>query len=36
MSEFEFLQKSFLEIDRAFDYWSMIEYERIDDVKEVA
>ena len=36
MSEFEFYEKVFLEIDRAFDYWSMIEYEIIEEIKEVA
>jgi hypothetical protein len=36
MKEFEFLEKSFLEIDRAFDYWLMIEYEVIEEIKEVA
>ena len=36
MTEFEFLEKSFLEIDRAFDYWSMLEYELIEEIKEVA
>jgi hypothetical protein len=32
MTEIEFLEKSFLEIDFAFDYWLMIDYE----IKEVA
>lgn len=36
MREFEFFEKSFLEIDRAFDYWSMIEYEEMEGIKEVA
>ncbi len=36
MKEFEFLEKSFLEIDRPFDYWSIIEYELIEEMKEVA
>ena len=36
MTEIEFFKKSFLEIDRAFDYWSVIEYEVVEEVKEVA
>jgi hypothetical protein len=36
MTEIEFLEKSFLEIDIAFDYWLMIEYEGIEEIKEVA
>jgi hypothetical protein len=36
MTEIEFLEKLFLEIDSPFDYWSMIEYEGIEEIKEVA
>lgn len=36
MSEIEFLEKSFLEIDHVFNYWSIIEYEVIEEIKEVA
>jgi hypothetical protein len=36
MTEIEFLEKSFLEIDDPFDYWSMIEYDVIEEMKEVA
>jgi hypothetical protein len=32
ITEIEFLEKSFLEIDIAFDYWLMID----DEIKEVA
>ena len=36
MYEFEFYEKAFLEIDRAFDFWSILEYEAIENIKEVA
>jgi hypothetical protein len=36
MTEIEFLEKSFLEIDFAFDYWSMLEYQVVEQIKEVA
>lgn len=36
MTEIEFFAKSFLEIDRPFNYWSIIEQEHIEEIKEVA
>ena len=36
MREFEFFEKSFLEIDRPFDYWLTIEYNAVEKIKEVA
>lgn len=36
MLEFEFLEQSFLEIERAFDLWLIIEYEALEIIKEVA
>jgi hypothetical protein len=36
MTEIEFLEKSFLEIDFAFDFWLMIDYPVIEKIKEVA
>jgi hypothetical protein len=36
MTEIEFLEKSFLDIDNPFDYWAIIEYGIIEQIKEVA
>lgn len=36
MEEIEFLEQAFLEIERAFDLWSILEYEDLEVIKEVA
>jgi hypothetical protein len=36
MEEIEFLEQSFLEIDRAFSLLSIMEYEALEVIKEVA
>jgi hypothetical protein len=36
MTEIQFLEKSFLEIDSPFDYWSIIKYDVAQEMKEVA